>query len=152
MIGEIGGSAEEEAAKFLAAEKKEGPLEANRWLHRGPHSPSRPPHGPRRRDRRRRQRRRRRQDRSHAKSAVSLWPNSPHASAKPCSKRSANNKDPSRRRILPRLSGLKPHNLGGHDRPVFQRPIPRLLLHAGPQCGISRAALCALCRRSECGR
>ena len=63
MIGEIGGAAEEDAARVHQGRGAARPQEADGRLHRRPHRAARPPHGPCRRDHLRRQGRRRIQDR-----------------------------------------------------------------------------------------
>ena len=65
MIGEIGGSAEEEAAEFIAREAKKGRKKPMVGLHRRPHRASRPSHGPCGRDHLGRQGWRGGQDRRH---------------------------------------------------------------------------------------
>ena len=63
MIGEIGGSAEEEARAVPAGRGEAGPQQADGGLHRGPHRAPGAAHGPCRRDRLWRSGRRRGQDR-----------------------------------------------------------------------------------------
>ena len=63
MIGEIGGSSEEDAAQLHRRRGEAWPQEAGRRLYRGPHRAARPAHGSRRRDHRRRNGGRRRQNR-----------------------------------------------------------------------------------------
>ena len=65
MIGEIGGSAEEDAAQFLIDEAKRGRRKPMVGIHRRPHRSSGAAHGPRRRHHLRRQGRRGVQDRRH---------------------------------------------------------------------------------------
>ena len=69
MIGEIGGTAEEEAAAYV----EEAREEAGGGLHRRPDRAARPPHGPRGRDHRRRQGHGRREDEGHARRRASTW-------------------------------------------------------------------------------
>ena len=63
MIGEIGGSSEEDAAQFLKDEAKRGRKKPMVGLHRRPHRAARAPHGPCRRHHFGRQGRRRIEDR-----------------------------------------------------------------------------------------